>query len=52
MENLQMLSVEELSDIGGGGWLKDFAFLTGYMAGTAIDFAHGFYDGITDHGHD
>jgi hypothetical protein len=47
MENLQMLSREELDDVGGGGWLQELAFVAGYQAGKTIDLLHGFYDGIT-----
>ncbi len=47
MENLQILSREELNDIGGGGWLKDLAFVAGYQAGKTLDLIHGIYDGLT-----
>ena len=47
MENIKPLSVQELHDIEGCGWLQELAFATGYIAGTTIDFVHGLYDGLT-----
>jgi hypothetical protein len=47
MENLKLLSKDELLDIDGGGWLQELAFAAGYQAGKTLDLIHGIYDGLT-----
>lgn len=51
---MKNLTNEELLSINGGreaSFLEKAAFLNGYLLGSAIDFAHGLFHGLTDTEH-
>lgn len=53
-ENMKNLTNEELMNIQGGiepSFLEKAAFLNGYLLGSALDFAHGLFHGLTDTEH-
>lgn len=46
---MKELTTNELKEISGGGLIDDlmgFAYVSGYIAGSALDLAHGLWDGL------